>query len=527
MFVWTAIACAPLLVAGVWPTIGNAADDTGVYLDESELRLPLDTNQAARSAIGDIDSDGDLDVAVPGGVYGGYLPSPPNAAFMLLVNDGDGNFTNEAADRLPSTAFSYPAGKAAVFGDVDGDGDLDVFVANYTGTGEPDPLDAWQNRLWINDGSGNFTDETLFRLPEFSDASLDADFGDIDSDGDLDIVVGNAGPSRELNRILVNNGAGYFQDDTLERYPIGDNSHTDTYTILLADVDGDHDLDLIEVNRDSLSNIRRNNGTGVFSSTGALFSPQPPQATDVRAVDLNGDGFNDLVFHSDASYLVVIPDPGGGWYTIPGGPLIFIYHRNESVEWFALESIERSDSFVRGYGLAMADVDRDGDHDMYLSGVDSDLLLINDGAGFFTDVSATHLPASSEHGAGYALYPACGDLDNDGDADLYLPDSYSDDRLYINMGSPAALIEDLIVRTSDLNLPQGAERALLSSLNKAFDKLTNERLNDDDVALKLLSKYITMVNAKAGKQVEEADAEVLAESAETIIDRLSFPAECL
>jgi hypothetical protein len=111
--------------------------------------------------------------------------------------------------------------READFGDVDQDGDLDLLFANV----RLFVKDARrQNRLLLNDGSGRFQDATSFRLPADDQSSLDGDLIDLDLDGDLDIVTSNVLFDGESIKsapygILLNDGGGRFSDATPTALP--------------------------------------------------------------------------------------------------------------------------------------------------------------------------------------------------------------------------------------------------------------------------------------------------------------------
>ena len=390
----------------------------GVFVDETATRLPAESNFAVRAAVGDLDGDNDLDVIIASG--GHTAPDPvPAQDFLLQINDGTGVFTNEAASRLPASAFGTQVASAVILGDVDGDTDLDAFVVNGSSGAVFSPgFSGFQNLLWINNGDGIFSDETNTRLPLATNSSFHAAFGDLDSDGDLDLVIGNVGSNGagQQNRLLINNGSGVFTDETTIRLPALLDS---TLALALEDLDGDSDLDIIVANSSSTgSKILVNNGMGFFADqTVQRFRTPPPFAGDVVATDVNGDGSEDIIFAS-----------------VAGGPLVFI---NSGGGDFTEETEARTPTFAGSHGLAVADVDTDGDVDMFVTvPTTQSRLLLNDGTGFFTDVSDTNLPTDSA----IIRYPTFADVDNDSDPDLYLPlwsdGATNQDRLLINLGRP-------------------------------------------------------------------------------------------
>jgi len=396
----------------------------GVFVDETATRLPTESNFAVRAAVGDVDGDNDLDLVVaPGGHTS--IPSVPPQDFLLQINDGTGVFTNEASSRLPASAFGTQVASAVIFGDVDGDTDLDAFVANGSSAAIfPPGFPGFQNLLWINNGDGIFSDETNTRLPLATNPSFHAAFGDVDGDGDLDLVIGNVGSigTGQQNRLLINNGSGVFTDQTTIQLPTLPDI---TLALALEDVDGDTDLDIVVANRTpTASKILVNNGVGFFTDESVQrFSTPPPFAGDVVVADVNGDSSKDIIFAS-----------------FSGGPLVFI---NSGGGDFTEETNARTPTFFDSHGLAVADVDMDGDIDVFVTipgGVNTSptqsRLLFNNGNGFFTDVSDTNLPTV----VGIIRYATFADVDNDGDPDLYMPvwndGATNQDRLLINLGRP-------------------------------------------------------------------------------------------
>src|SRR6185436_3040650 len=110
--------------------------------------------------------------------------------------------------------------------------DLDLVLGN---TGSPP---GGQSRLYLNNGTGTFTDATASRMPVGIYSTRSLALGDVDGDGDLDLVVGN---DNEQSRLYLNNGTGTFTDATASRMPVGNYW---TSSLALGDVDRDGDLDL-------------------------------------------------------------------------------------------------------------------------------------------------------------------------------------------------------------------------------------------------------------------------------------------
>ncbi len=258
-------------------------------------------------------------------------------------------------------------------GDMDGDGDLDIVTANFEGR----TVD-----VRLNNGTGTFG-SPLRTSVGFNPSSVAV--GDINGDGSLDAVAGNLFFNQ--SSVLLNVGAGTFTNaQTIQA------GGSDVQRLVLGDVDGDGDLDLLTVSANSLASVQLNNGTGTFGApTSVLVGNQP---ADIVMGDVDGDGDLDL--------LVANASRNG-----PG--TISIRLNNGSGTFSGTQDL----SVGSGPGqVAISDVDGDGDLDIlaansYSSNVS---VRLNDGTGTFSgnqDVSGIN-----------AFSLAVGDVDADGDADL-------------------------------------------------------------------------------------------------------------
>jgi len=174
-------------------------------------------------------------------------------AIEHAISGGDA-VPSQAVDLLPAfhgptqilASASRPTG---ALGDLDGDGDLDLVTAGRDGNGNT------PTEIWFNDGNGTFSNTQGISGLNVRDVAL----GDLDGDGDLDLVLGVEG----ANRVYLNDGTGSFADAGVA---LG--GSVATFAVVLGDLDGDGDLDVIFGNYgDSrpLDEVYRND-----SSNGAL-----------------------------------------------------------------------------------------------------------------------------------------------------------------------------------------------------------------------------------------------------------------
>lgn len=319
-------------------------------------------------ALGDVDYDGDLDAFTANVLF----ETAPSNANKVWLNNGSGQFTDSGQSL--GSADSY----AVALGDLDGDKDLDAFVAN---DGE--------NTVWVNDGEGNFSDSGQKLGANNSHTVL---LADVNQDGSLDAYVANYG---QANVLWLNDGTGLFSQSP---QMLG---NIDSYSAAFGDLDGDCDLDLFVTNYDpSVANqVWLNDGTGQFSDTGQRLGTMPSYTPLLGDFDRDGD-LDAYVANGNTDEL---------WL-------------NNGDATFALSS--QSLDTDSGFGAGTGDFDADGDLDIFLpiySGENGVHILLNDGTGQF-DERQNILETDAAN-----YFVALGDLTGNGLPDAFVTSIYHTD----------------------------------------------------------------------------------------------------
>ena len=325
------------------------------------------TTQAARRATGAV---------VVALAWGAFLAAPALATPL--------NFIHPLSS--PESAGDRPRSLAAA--DLDGDGDQDLAVANH---------DSDNVTILKNNGGGNFFEppsspEAVGITPQMVMAA------DLDGDGDQDLAVANY--ITDNVTILKNPGGGNFFEPPSSPEPAGDGPHA----VAASDLDGDGDQDLAVANNISDDvTILKNPGGGSFFEPPSSPEPAGRAPWSVATADLEGDGDEDLAVVNLASGDVTILGNQGG------GNLFELASSPEQVG-------ERPTS------IAVTDLDGDGDQDLAVPDIESDLVTIlnNDGTADFAE------PASSPELVGDAPESvAAADFDGDGDQDVAVANGLS------------------------------------------------------------------------------------------------------
>lgn len=323
-------------------------DGTGRFTDQSTMRLPPTPHDSEDIAVADLDGDGDPDLVVV---------SEDDKVDEILLNDGSGHF--HPGPRLPVEDET----NAIESLDFDGDGNIDLLLGNKG-----------QNRLLLGQGDGSFHDATKERLPALTDITQDVELGDVDGDGDADILVAN----HDRNRLLINDGHGYFSDQSAERLPLR-RAPEESREADFGDVDGDGDLDVLFANirgfvrdADPRNRLLINDGSGYFTDqTEARLPADTDRAFDADLIDLDGDGDLDVIT-ANANATI-----SNGQRQVVAMP--YAGYRNDGTGHFAHDpSLLPASAVGKGFDVEPADFDGDGVLDLYLAGRGShDRLLLH------------------------------------------------------------------------------------------------------------------------------------------------------
>ena len=404
----------------------------------------------------DFDGDGDEDLFfVDGGALPGYTGEPPRS--RLFRNEGDGGDNRRFIDWTEKSGIKLQSyGMGGTAGDVDGDGDLDLYVTTFGG---PD-------QLFRNNGDGTFTDVTAKAGVGDPLWSSSAAFADIDNDGDLDLFVANYVDFSLTNHKFCGNVQrqirGYCHPDVYNGLPShlyrnrGDGTFEDATAssglgvavgpalgVVFGDLDDDGWQDLYVANDTRPNGLYHNKGNGTFEDLSLLSGTaygdkgRPEAGMGVDLGDYDGDGRLDLVVTNfELETFALYKNLGG---------VAFVDSRS-------VARIAEPTLMSLGFGAAFADFDQDGDLDLvFANGHINDnaaeltpgsqyrqrnQVFENLGNGKFQEDKDTGVAGVQAH-RGLAV----GDLDGDGDLDVAVVASNEPAEVYENVGTGGSWLQ--------------------------------------------------------------------------------------
>lgn len=395
-----AAACSPRTVAS--RSDASAAQlpvPRALWVEATDALLAPTAEWTNKVELADLNGDGLLDILFANG--GDYsTPGTPELNRAFFNADAGKPFVERTTEVFGTTPDIARVVKAR---DVNGDGRVDVFVGTTYQS---------QSRLYLSDGAGRFVERTASHLPAVLLSVGDAEFGDVDGDGDLDLVLADWGPGNNMRndggrvRLWLNDGAGQFADVTVARLP--DELIRFSWDLEFVDVDNDFDLDiLVSCKRCAGGSLYRNDGAGIFTADPRGL-PQYTNNYEYEAMDLDGDGFLDLVTVNDGEIVGEVGSSRREHVLRNDGKGRFLDATD--AWWPTRENIGEDDNVV-----AFLDVDSDGDADFVIGSLSGpDRLLLNDGKGHLRTANEVFVGDKTPGTLGLAL----GDLDGDGRMDV-------------------------------------------------------------------------------------------------------------
>lgn len=490
----------------------NAAGFTSTlppFPDERARCLGEQGYDTVAVALGDMNGDGHLDIVLgnrsrPSNPFDGSSP-PIDGEERIFLNDGSGHFLGGSAGIAVGPAVDETSSIA--LGDIDGDGRLDLVIGDESGTdlvryndGQAPPgfaredpvgsassptqslaladvdgdgaldiavgLDRQQSRVHLSPGAlASFVTHRSNFGGDF-DMTGDLALGDIDKDGDLDVVVGNSPPLYPVDprsQLFLNNGAGAFGsqfgpfdpaqaavravavadldgDDALEillgieggqSYYLSPNlapgggaiinfdqgcpstcfgtGSDATQALATGDFDRDGDLDIV-LAKDGLDSVHYNDGAGGFNAPGSTHSFGGGDSNSVAVGDLNGDSYLDIVLGNNGAQSVAYLNDGSGGFDDPDHAFAFGQPQD-----------------LRSLGLG--DMDGDGTLDVVLGNYEEqNLAYFGEGTGDFDDSGALYFG----NGSDATLDLALGDINGDGATDIVVANEVEQNAIYLN-----------------------------------------------------------------------------------------------
>ena len=378
----------------------ETTDTSEIWVDQTEIYLPTTREWTNRVEVADVNGDDRVDLLFANG--GNYsAPGEPEWS-RVFINQGPERRFEEITDQVfGDDKFLSRVIKVR---DVNGDSIPDILVGTTYQS---------QSQLLFGLGNGKFKNVTASNLPDVKASVGDFELGDVDHDGDLDLVLADWGPGSNMDnsggrtRLWLNDGQGSFTDVTEAQMP--DLLVQFSWDIEFLDFDNDFDLDLaVSCKRCATSRIFVNDGKGYFSDKRLL--PAYTNNYELEPMDVDNDGYLDLVTINDGEIVQGESSSRREHIFLNEQGKRFVDVTEEY--WPNSENVGKDDKNV-----VFLDYDSDGDPDFLISSLTGeDRLLVNDGSGRFSLVQ----PVLKGKPTPLTLSMVLGDLNKDGKLDIVM-----------------------------------------------------------------------------------------------------------
>ncbi len=393
-------------------------DGNGVYTAQGNLQADgsdINLGTVASPKFADLDGDGDLDLYI----------GDTDGKIRYYENDGTGTFSYIGFLQADAIDIDVNGTAKFAFEDIDGDNDLDLFIGDYYSGGVGNKYG--YIKYYQNDGNGVFTANGNLQA-NGSDIHIDSSvnpnvspaFADTDKDGDSDLYIA----SDNMNVI-------YYENDGTGTFAAGTNMQADDIdihtkfahpSIDFADINGDGNEDLFIGGQFGFIEYYKNNGDGTFSdesymqelNTGDIKN----RYTSPTFADLDGNGILDLYTGTLRNNLLYFPNDGN---------MLFGFHTN-------VKESGKSIIIDNNTNPAFADIDGDGDLDLYIGSDNGNIKYYENNNGEYT-LQGNLQADGSDINLGAVIYPTFADFDNDGDLDLFIGENSGNIGYYNNNGS--------------------------------------------------------------------------------------------
>jgi hypothetical protein len=380
-------------------TLKNKTNEA-LWVDETTTYLPITKEWTNRVEVADINKDGWLDLIFANG--GNYSEPGALESSRVFINKGPNTRFEEITEQVFGD-YKYIS-RVIKVRDINKDGIPDIIVGTTYQT---------QSQLYMGMGNGQFKNVTQTHLPQINASIGDLELGDVDGDGDLDMVLADWGPGSNMNNnggrtmLWLNDGKGYFTDATHTQMP--ELLIQFSWDLEFFDFDNDFDLDIaISCKRCATSRIFVNDGQGFFEDKRLL--PAYTNNYELEPMDVDGDGFIDLVTVNDGAIVDSKSYSRREHLFYNKGGKRFI--DSTAVLWPDSENIGEDDN-----NIVFLDYDSDGDPDFLLSSLTGeDRLLENDGSGRFKLIQ----PVLKGSPTPLTLSMVLGDINNDQKMDIIM-----------------------------------------------------------------------------------------------------------